>query len=223
MRRIGIICAGDTELEPFIKAFPKCEVEEKAMLKFYKTIYKDKELIMLYSGVCKVNATIATQILIDKFQVDYIINSGVAGGIDTQIKLFDTVVATHSIYNDVAEDILTEFHPYLKSNYIESDRFLLEKARELKEDRVFYGVITTGEKFIVQDEREEIIKKFNPLAVDMETTAIAHTCYVNNIPFIAIRSITDTQDECGIENFEKNCERASHIAKEITLKLIDRI
>lgn len=223
MKKIGIICAGDTELEPYLEIFSKCIVQEKAMLKFYTTTFAGKIITMLYSGVCKVNASIATQILIDTFKVDTIINSGVAGGIDKNLKLFDTVVATESIYHDVAEDILTDFHPWLESNSFKSDKFLVEKLEELKEEKIYFGTVVTGEKFIVQDEREEIIKRFNPLAVDMETTAIAHTCYVNKIPFVAIRSITDTEDENGIENFEKNCKKASTIARDITLKLIEKI
>lgn len=224
--RIGIICAGDSELEPFLKKLPDHIIEERAMLKFYCTTYKNIDLIMLYSGVCKVNAAIAAQILIDRFNVDILINSGVAGGVDRRLKLFDTVVATHSIYHDVAEDILTEFHPWLKSNYFQSDSFLIEKLREVEKEsgkNIYFGVMVTGEKFIVQEHRTEIIEKYNPLCVDMETAAIAHTCYVNRIPFVSVRTITDTEENSGIDTFEENCEKASNIAKDIVFNLLDKI
>lgn len=74
---------------------------------------------------------------------------------------------------------------------------------------ILFGKMVTGETFIDNKGRSEIISKFNPLCVDMETASIAHVCYVNKIPFISIRSITDTEDERGVEVFESNCLMAA--------------
>ena len=87
--KIGIVCAGDEELEPFLPIIENCKISEKAMLKFYEGIINGIEVVALFSGVCKVNAAIATQILIDNFKVNIIINSGVAGGIDSNLNIFD--------------------------------------------------------------------------------------------------------------------------------------
>lgn len=111
MKRIGILCASDTELEPFFKHLQSPEIFEKAMLRFYDGHIMKIEAIALYSGVCKVNAAIAAQLLIDHFNVDGIINAGTAGGIDEKIQILDTVVSDRVAYHDVSEDILTEFHP----------------------------------------------------------------------------------------------------------------
>ena len=86
--------------------------------------------------------------------------------------------------------------------------------------KVLWGRMVTGEAFITDDGRQKINEEFAPLTVDMETASIAHVCYVNKIPFIAIRSVTDTETHSGSEYFEENCEKASMIAKDITVALL---
>ena len=83
--------------------------------------------------------------------------------------------------------------------------------------------MVTGESFITDEGRQKIYDEFAPLTVDMETASIAHVCYVNNIPFISIRCITDTAAHGGIDNFEENCTKASSIAKSITEALLIEI
>lgn len=85
------------------------------------------------------------------------------------------------------------------------------------------GIICAGEAFITDERRQKINEQFAPLTVDMETASIAHVCYVNHIPFIAIRSVTDTETHSGSEHFEENCEKASMIAKEITGALLHEL
>ena len=226
--KIGIICAGDREFAPFIPCIKECKITEKAMLKFYEGKISNVDVVALFSGVCKVNAAIATQILIDTFQVDAIINAGTAGGMDERLNLFDVVVSTEVAYHDVAPHILTEFHPWMDSIFFQADEKLLAFVKSAVskldiEANVFYGRMVTGEAFISDDGREYINEKFAPLTVDMETASIAHVCYVNNIPFISIRCITDTADHSGTGSFEENCEKASLIAKDITIAVLEEI
>ena len=226
--KVGIICAGDTELAPFLPIIQDCVITEKAMLKIYEGKIADVDIVTLFSGVCKVNAAIATQILIDTYHVDLVINAGVAGGMDPKLDIFDTVISTEVAYHDVHEEILTEFHPWMENVFFKADKELLklsEKAvKKLNSDyNIVWGRMVTGEAFITDDGRDEINGQFAPLTVDMETGSIAHVCYVNQIPFIAIRSITDTPSHSGSEYFEENCEKASVIAKEITVALLAEI
>lgn len=155
MKRIGILCASDTELAPFLTRMHIEKVTEKAMLKFYEGTFGTVDAVAVYSGVCKVNAAIAAQILIDGFGADAVINAGTAGGMDKDVELFDTIAAEQTVYHDVADDILTEFHPWMKTSYFQA--------------------------------------------------AAAHVCYVNGIPFLSVRTVTDTAEHKGIENFEQNC------------------
>ncbi|MBR2950858.1 MAG: 5'-methylthioadenosine/adenosylhomocysteine nucleosidase [Lachnospiraceae bacterium] len=223
--RVGIICAGDREVAPFLPIICECKSTEKAMLKFYEGTISNTEVVVLFSGVCKVNAAIATQILIDTFRVNVIINAGTAGGMNEKLKIFDTVISTEVAYHDVAPNILTEFHPWLETVFFKADQELLRVSKNVVDKlglshNVFWGRMVTGEAFIADEGREKINEKFEPLTVDMETASIAHVCYVNNIPFISVRSITDTASHSGTEHFEENCEKAAGIAKEITVALL---
>lgn len=223
--RIGIICAGDEELAPFLPLIEDCLTTEKAGLKFYEGKIQGIEVIALFSGVCKVNAAIASQLLIDVFDVDAMINAGTAGGMDPGLEIFDTVISTESCYHDVAPDILTEFHPWMETVFFKADPELVELTKAAAEKtepagRVFWGRMVTGESFITDEGRRRINDEFTPLTVDMETASIAHVCYVNSIPFISIRCVTDTPAHNGIDNFEENCAKASAIAKDITVALL---
>lgn len=226
--KVGIICAGDSELEPFLNHIHNCHITEKAMLKFYEGEINNIPVVVLYSGVCKVNAAVAAQILIDSYSVDIIISAGTAGGMEKTIKIFDTVISTQLAYHDVADDILVEFHPWLPSIYFNADEKLLAAAKKIVQNQavnhpVIFGKMVTGESFIDKNMREIINKKYAPLSVDMESASIAHVCYVNNIPFISIRTITDTASHSGVENFEQNCDKASVISKDIVLALLEEL
>ncbi len=224
---IGILCAGDSEAAPFISMLNNCCVSEKAMLKFYKGRICGTEIVTLFSGVCKVNAAIAAQILIDQYKCDAIINAGTAGGIYEGLRQFDVVVSTEAAYYDVAEDILTEFHPWLDSVFFKSDPHMLSAARKAaqgKSDyRIFFGRVVTGERFIEAEERKNIYEKYSPLSADMETAAAAHVCFVNRIPFISVRAITDTADHDSLAEFEKNCEKASVVSADFVKKLLKEL
>ncbi|MBO5351892.1 MAG: 5'-methylthioadenosine/adenosylhomocysteine nucleosidase [Lachnospiraceae bacterium] len=226
--RVGIICAGDREVAPFLPIICECKTTEKAMLKFYEGTISNVEVVVLFSGVCKVNAAIATQILIDTYHVNAIINAGVAGGMNEKLEIFDTVVSTEVAYHDVTPNILTEFHPWLETVFFKADQGLLSVAKKAVDKleqnyKVFWGRMVTGEAFIADEGREKINEQFEPLTVDMETASIAHVCYVNNIPFISVRSISDTASHSGTGHFEENCEKAAGIAKDITVALLTEL
>ena len=226
--KIGIICAGDEELSPFLPMIKDCKTVEKAMLKFYAGRIDSIEVIALFSGVCKVNAAIGTQLLVDAFSADMIINSGTAGGMDPGLDIFDTVISTEVCYHDVAPDILTEFHPWMESVFFTADPKLIRLSKTAVKKirpagKVIWGRMVTGESFITDEGRQKINQEFAPLTVDMETASIAHVCYVNRIPFLSIRCITDTAEHSGLDNFDENCAKASVIAKDITVALLTEI
>ena len=222
-KKVGIVCASDAELEPILRYLKGSKTMEKAGLTFHEGTVGRTDAVALFSGVCKVNAAIAAQALIDSYDVAAVINAGVAGGIDETVRLFDTVISEQVAYHDVADDILTEFHPWLESVYFPADRELLARARAYCETvgrPVRFGKSVTGEAFIADEGRAEIIEKFAPLSVDMETGAFAHVCYVNQVPFLAVRTITDTAEHAGKEHFEENCAAASQIAADIVAGLL---
>jgi len=136
------------------------------------------------------------------------------------------VIAERTAYHDVADDILTEFHPWMESVYFHASPSLLDAARKysrLSKHKILFGTTVTGEQFINNTEREGFLQKYSPLCADMETGAYAHVCYVNQIPFLSVRTVTDTASHEGINEFEKNCETASNISAEIIVKMLPHL
>ena len=221
--KIGIICASDSELAPFLPHLQGETVRKKAMLDIPEGTLCGLPAALAYSGVCKVNAAICAQTLIDSFGVNTILNAGTAGGMDARVGLFDTVISTQMAYHDVEERILTDFHPWMPSCFFQADEKLLSCAKAAAfppGHRVFWGRTVTGETFISDKGRDEINRAFAPLAVDMESAAIAHVCYANGVPFLSIRTITDTQQDGGEEIFAQNCSKAAAVSKEFTLAVL---
>lgn len=214
MGRIGVICAIERELEPYLDVIKTEAVTKNALITFHQGSIADTEVVALFCGVCKVNAAIAAQILIDKYEVDCVIVSGTAGGLDKRLKIGDTVISTEVTYHDVDDEILTEYHPWMPDIYFYADKGLLSVFKKAilnakLPQTIYFGKIVTGESFIDKDGRDIINQKYNPLCVDMETAAIAHVCYANRIPYIAVRSVSDTEENSGEDNFSRYCNLAS--------------
>ena len=145
-----------------------------------------------------------------------------------ELKNIIAVISTEVCYHDVAPDILTEFHPWMNSVFFVADPKLIDMSKSAVDKlstsgKVVWGRMVTGESFITDESRQKINDEFAPLTVDMETASIAHVCYANDIPFIAIRCVTDTEKHSGVDSFDKNCAKASSIAKDITVALLREI
>ena len=112
-QKIGILCPSDSEAAPFLADMEGVTETRKAMLRFYEGTFHGVDVVTLFSGVCKVNAALATQILIDSYQAGAVLNVGTAGALAPGLSIFDTVNATEAGYHDVSPAILTEFHPWL--------------------------------------------------------------------------------------------------------------
>ena len=224
MKKIGLLCPSDTELAPFLPCIEGRSRSQAAMLEVWEGELWGFPAAALYSGVCKVNAAVAAQILISQYQADAVILSGVAGGLDESVRVLDTVIPEQCAYHDVSPDILTEFHPWIPSVWFPADPQLLDAARRAGQKAGFpvkFGSLVTGEQFIEEGERRRLREEFSPLAVDMETAAAAHVCYVNKTPSLAVRTITDTEQEDGQENFELNCEQAAARAKDMVRLILE--
>ena len=214
MKKYGIISALDVEIQPCINAMQQTGITKKIGLTFYEGFLHGIPVVAVAGGICKTNAAICTQMLLMHFGVDAVIVCGTAGGMDTRLHIGDTVIVSVCAYHDVEDGILVKYPPYLQKAEFYADAQLLELFQDAiqknpPQQSVFYGLGVCGEQFIEQDGRDEIMDKFNPLCVDMETAAVAHACYVHGAPFIGIRSISDTQEESGEKNFELNCALAA--------------
>jgi adenosylhomocysteine nucleosidase len=199
---IGIIGAMEEEVSIVKNEMNVERIEKKAGMEFFKGKFLGKEVVVVKSGIGKVNAAVCTQILIDDFNVDMVINTGVAGAVHDDINPGDVVVSTDLVHHDVDATVfgyeLGQI-PRMKDMAFKADEKLAElafaSAEKLNEYKVFKGRIITGDQAIASAEKKKFFKeKFNAFAVEMEGAAIGQTCYINNIPFVVIRSISDRAD-----------------------------
>lgn len=188
MKKIAIIAAMSKEIASIKNILSNTKEQDG----YIRGTLNDKEIILTQSGIGKVCAAVKTTELIDKFQPDCVINSGVAGGVGDNVKQMDIVVGTKTVYNDVW---CLEPNAYGQVQdfplYFEADTSLIEKIKE--SDVVHKGLITSGDKFISGIEEAKNIRKLfdDALAVDMESCAVAQVCYMKKTPFISLRIISD--------------------------------
>jgi adenosylhomocysteine nucleosidase len=207
MNRVGIIGAMEEEI---VLLKEKIEVQRTdifANMEFYSGEINNKTVIIVKCGVGKVNAAICTQILIDRFNVNYILNTGVAGAVSEKLDIGDIIISDEVLYHDVDVTALgfdIGVVPWMEQSIFNADKNLINIIKNAYKDtdKISVGRIVSGDQFIQSEEkRKSICEKFNPLCVEMEAAAIAHTCYVNNIPFVVIRSISDKANSSAEINF----------------------
>ncbi len=194
-------------------------------LKFYQAKLNNIECILVESGIGKVNAARTTQILIDNIKVDYIFNIGVAGGVDDEVSICDIVVATNLVQHDFDITAFNHEKGYIPNvgKYIPCDEYLLKLAESVDKDLKF-GTIASGDIFCTEIAMgNKINSKFNALCVEMEGASIAQVCYLCHIPFLIIRSISDTLNGNNQIAFDKFLSISSKKVAEIMIKLISRL
>lgn len=194
--RIGIITAMSSEQQQLVDLLNNKSEHTEGPFSFIEGTIGSNTMILMQCGIGKVNATAGTIELIRNFHPDCVISTGVAGGIDTCLDVMDVVVSQNIVYHDVWCGEGNEYGQVqgLPATF-EGNKTLLQTALSLKTPtKIHGGLICTGDKFITDRSELDIIKKNFPagLAVDMESGAIAQTCYLYQIPFISFRIISDT-------------------------------
>ena len=209
--RIGIIFALKEELDEFKKNVEITNEYDIYELKIYECIINNKTCIFVESGIGKVNVARTTQILIDKMNLNYIFNIGVAGGISNSLKVEDIVIGTKLVQHDFDITSFNHKKGYIPNVgiFIDSDEYLIKKAKEsLTEAK--NGVIASGDIFISDSKMSEKINmKFNALCVEMEGAAVAQVCYLCHIPFLIIRAISDVPNNNNAVTYEEFLESSS--------------
>lgn len=210
--KIGIIAAEQEEFEAILNIAKVEERKEIYELNFVKCKIKDKICVLVKSGVGKVNAARATQILIDNFKPDYIVNVGVAGGLNPMLSIGDIVIGETLVQHDFDITAFGHAKGYIPGvgEKIYADDYLVKKIEEAignQEEKVYKyekGVIASGDIFCTAiPMRDKIYAKFNAECVEMEGAAIGQVCSLCNVPFVVIRSISDTpngENEVTYEN-----------------------
>lgn len=211
---IGIVCATASEAAPFFEHLEGARAGHKALMDIRRGALSGMPAVVVCCGIGKTNAAMAAQALIDE-GARAIVNPGAGGGISPEVGLFDIVVAECVQHHDVdAQTMLVESFPHYPSGVFACDEALVAAARAAATSasiggQVRYGKTVSGEQFIDDAQRDSIVKATGGLAVDMEGAAIGQVCFANGVPFITVRSITDTAAHDGYGNYEANAARAA--------------
>lgn len=228
--RIGIIGAMDEEVELLIGKLNNQAVDKIAGCEFYSGNLNGIDVILLKSGIGKVNAAIGTTLLIDKYQPNYIINTGSAGGFKSSLKVGDIVISSEIRYNDVDATVFGyEFGqvPRMPA-YYEPNENLVEIAKiSAKEVGVHSeeGLILSGDSFMSDEKRVlELKEKFaNAYCAEMEAGAIAQVCYQFVCPFVIIRSLSDIAGVDAKMSYDQFLETASVNSANLVLLMLKHL
>lgn len=229
MKKIGIIFAMEEELNAFIKNIDIQNEYDIFDLHFFHSQINDVECILVISGVGKVNAARTTQILIDNYGVDAIINIGVAGGVDNSLNVGDIIIGEKLVQHDFDITAFNHEKGYIPNVgvFINSDDYLVNlSCNILNEEKITYhrGIIASGDIFCTEESMSmKIAHKFNALCVEMEGASIAQVCFLSHIPFLVIRSISDIPNNNNVVTYEEFLESSSVKVANILFKIIKSI
>ncbi len=219
---IGIIVAEEKELEEVLNITlikNKRDIFDKT---FYIGSINKKEVVIVKSNVGKVNSARSAQMLIDNFDIRIVINIGTSGSVDNNLNIGDVVVADRLYQYDFD---VTAFGRKLGEienigECIYTNKNILNKISK----DLIVGGIASGDKFITRMEDKTFIRdKFNVVCIEMEGASIAQVCYLSNIPFLVIRSVTDKLDGTSEVDFVKFLEYSSRKVANILKDIIEDI
>lgn len=204
MTKIGIIGAMELEVEQLKKEMAVKSVVKKAGMDFFEGTLDDVPVVIVRSGIGKVNAALCVQILADVFQVSHVINTGVAGSLNAKLDIGDILISRDALHHDMDTTIFGYQPgevPQMGFREFRADERMMELAREACEKvnpdiRVMFGRVVSGDQFISSKEvKERLIALFQGDCAEMEGASVAHGAYLNSLPFVIIRAISDKADD----------------------------
>ena len=230
--RIGIIGAMVPEIEKLKDAMTIEYTETIASMEFCVGVLEDQEVVVVQCGMGKVNAGLCAHTLINKFNVTRVINTGAAGSLDNRLDIGDFVISTDAVQHDFDVSPIGFVKgeiPYTGLYAFQADpelRELAKKALSEYEVGVHYleGRVCTGDQFIATPEQKQtILDNFGGLCCEMEGGAIAQACYLNNIPFVIIRAVSDKADGSDMEDYSEFEKKAAERCAFMVLRMIDQM
>ena len=232
MKMIGIISAMDEEVNRLKEEMTEVTITSKASMHFFKGKLKGKDVIVVRSGIGKANAAICAQILVDDFSVDIMINTGIAGSLNNDINIGDIVLSTDTLQHDM--DVVAFGYelgqvPRMDVKEFKANESLVDIAgeccrRACPNISVFKGRILSGDKFVADNETKNRLKELhNGYCTEMEGAAIGHTAYLNGVPFVVIRAISDKADDSAHVDYSEFEKMAIANMTTLMLELVKNI
>ena len=218
---LGIIGAMKAEVEQLKQEMKQPEVVTVAGMEFYKGTIGEKEVVVVQSGIGKVSAALCVQILADRFGVDGVVNTGIAGSLKAEINIGDLVLSTDAIQHDV--DATNFGYPLGEIPQLGTLNFVAKKCcEEVNPDiSVYEGRVLTGDQFICDKSKKEWLgETFHGACTEMEGAAIAQAAYLNKIPFLIVRAISDKADDSASMDYPEFERKAIIHSTNLTRALI---
>lgn len=219
---ILIIGAMDEEVQALLPYFEDLKNQQL----YHRNLYMNDEVVIVKSGVGKVEAAYTTTMMLNHFDIDFVINIGSAGGLHPEQKVGDIVIATHLVYHDFIIDVNVEGLGGSRYQFASSS-YLVDKAKDVLEKlnlRHHIGHGVSGDQFVYRKEQVSFIKEHFPKALfcEMEATAIGHVCTLMDTDFIILRSLSDiTVVEDNHIAFEQYLTLAAKNSAKITYHLVE--
>ena len=229
---IGIIGAMEEEVAVLKQEMDIEETVDYASMQFCKGTLCGKDVVIVRSGIGKVNAAICAQILADKFNVDVLINTGIAGSLDAAIDIGDMVISTDLVEHDMDATIFGDplgQVPRMDTFSFPAEASLIEKAVAANEEvnpdiKTFTGRIVSGDQFVSSAEvKEKLVKNFRAKCTEMEGAAIAHAAYLNKVSCVIIRAISDKADNSATMDYPTFEKKAIEHSVRLVRNLLPRI
>ncbi|WP_028401455.1 5'-methylthioadenosine/adenosylhomocysteine nucleosidase [Ectobacillus panaciterrae] len=228
---VGIIAPMEEEVE-LIRSKMKVEsVEKLARFTFYKGKLNDIDIVLVRSGIGKVNSAVAAQILITLYKTNFLINSGVAGALNPELKVGQILISKDSVQHDVDQTAIGQPPGKFEDSdviYYKADERLVRLAQEaakgLPNVKTYVGRIASGDQFVADEKRKKyIVDTFKADAVEMEGAAIGQVAYLNGVPYVIIRSISDPASSGAGEAYQNFVKLAAKNAGYMIEEMIKRI
>ena len=226
--KIGVIGAMQMEVDNLQANMTDTKVVEYSGITFVEGKIDGKSVVAAKCGIGKVFAAICAQTMILEFNVDMIVNIGVAGSLTKDLSVFDVAVATNVVQHDMDTSALGDPVGLLSGInmvLLPADEKMVEHMCTcLKNKGINYkkGTIATGDQFVAtKEKKDEIVDKFDAIAAEMEGGSIGHVCYVNNVPFTILRSISDS--EGGAVDYATFAEKAAQQSIDVVIEFISEL
>jgi adenosylhomocysteine/aminodeoxyfutalosine nucleosidase len=227
--KLAIMGAMVEEITPLLEYFGTYECVEFGKNRYYTTTYKGLELVIAYSKIGKVNASLTATTLIEKFGAQKLLFSGVAGAINPSLKIGDLIVATKLAQHDLDITAFGHPHGYVPEGavFVETDSALMEIAKQVAQAKgiaLQEGVIATGDQFICDEAKKEWIgKTFNADALEMEGASVAVVCDALGVPFCILRAISDAADMDAGFSFDAFLESSAKQSASFMVSILDAL
>jgi adenosylhomocysteine/aminodeoxyfutalosine nucleosidase len=227
--KIAIMGAMPEEIAPILEKLGTYKTTQYAKNTYYEASYKGVDLVIAYSKIGKVFSTLTATTMIEHFDAQKLLFSGVAGAISPTLKVGDLIVANRLSQHDL--DITAFGHPFgfvpEGAVFVEADKEMIELSKEVAHEMgktVQEGTIATGDQFVANEERKNWIgDTFKADALEMEGGSVAVVCNALDIPFFILRAISDAADMDASFSFEEFLETSAIISAEFVMKMIDKL